>query len=52
VGDWRYGRSAGRGQRLALHAARLAFAHPLSGEPLAFESPLPAALAKLLAANR
>jgi 23S rRNA pseudouridine1911/1915/1917 synthase len=28
--------------RPALHAARLAFAHPGSGSPMAFESPLPA----------
>ena len=27
--------------RLALHAARLAFAHPRSKEPLSFESPWP-----------
>jgi len=27
--------------RQALHAARLAFAHPITGEPLKFESPLP-----------
>jgi 23S rRNA pseudouridine1911/1915/1917 synthase len=34
--------------RPALHAARLAFAHPLTGEPLAFESPLPEDLRQLL----
>ena len=28
-------------QRQALHAARLAFAHPSSGEPLQFEAPPP-----------
>jgi 23S rRNA pseudouridine1911/1915/1917 synthase len=38
--------------RLALHAARLALAHPRSGEPLAWEAPLPADLAGLLAALR
>ena len=27
--------------RQALHAAMLAFDHPVTGEPLAFESPLP-----------
>ena len=31
-----------------LHAARLTLAHPVSGEPLAFESPLPADFQKLL----
>lgn len=34
----------------ALHAAVLGFAHPVTGEPLRFESPLPPALADLLAA--
>lgn len=36
--------------RQALHARRLAFPHPVSGEPLAFESPLPADMTALLAA--
>ena len=35
--------------RLALHAHRLRFAHPVSGEPLDFQAPLPAALTALLA---
>jgi len=39
-------------RRPALHAARLAFAHPASGERLAFEAPLPADLAGVLAALR
>ncbi|MFM6989730.1 MAG: RluA family pseudouridine synthase [Rhodoferax sp.] len=34
--------------RQALHAFRLAFAHPMSGEPLAFEAPPPADFADLL----
>lgn len=34
--------------RHALHAARLEFAHPKSGAPLVFESPLPADMAELL----
>jgi 23S rRNA pseudouridine1911/1915/1917 synthase len=34
--------------RHALHAARLEFAHPTSGAPLVFESPLPADMAELL----
>jgi 23S rRNA pseudouridine1911/1915/1917 synthase len=38
--------------RQALHAARLEFAHPLTGEPLAFEAPLPADMAALLDALR
>lgn len=32
----------------ALHAYRLAFDHPLSGERLCFEAPLPAEMTKLL----
>jgi 23S rRNA pseudouridine1911/1915/1917 synthase len=36
--------------RQALHAAVLGFAHPVSGEALRFESPLPADIAALLAA--
>jgi 23S rRNA pseudouridine1911/1915/1917 synthase len=35
--------------RQALHAAVLGFAHPVSGEALRFESPLPADIAALLA---
>jgi 23S rRNA pseudouridine955/2504/2580 synthase len=49
LGDGKYGdfalnrRLAGEGVgRLFLHASRLAFAHPLSGERLRLESPLPA----------
>jgi len=34
--------------RQALHAFRLAFAHPVTGEPLAFEAPPPADFAGLL----
>ncbi|WP_231711293.1 RluA family pseudouridine synthase [Xanthobacter dioxanivorans] len=36
--------------RQALHAARLGFAHPVTGETLSFESPLPEDLAALAAA--
>jgi pseudouridylate synthase len=36
--------------RQALHARRLALAHPVTGEPLAFEAPLPADMAAALAA--
>jgi 23S rRNA-/tRNA-specific pseudouridylate synthase len=34
--------------RTFLHAAELGFAHPISGEPLRFQSPLPAELQHLL----
>jgi len=45
VGDDRYGTVSRRGAtlgRLALHAARLSFRHPVSGETMHFASPLPA----------
>jgi 23S rRNA pseudouridine1911/1915/1917 synthase len=46
VGDKLYGGRAEYGvQRQALHAERLAFAHPMDGRPLAFERPLPPDLA-------
>ena len=47
VGDEKYGDFALNRelkQRLLLHAARLSFKHPVSGETLKFESPLPAEL--------
>jgi 23S rRNA pseudouridine1911/1915/1917 synthase len=36
-------------ERQFLHAARLAFAHPLTGEPVDVSSPLPPDLAAVLA---
>lgn len=39
-------------QRLALHAGSLAFKHPISGESMSFESPLPPAFEKFIAKNR
>jgi len=49
VGDGRYGgaRPALRIARPALHAEHLALAHPVTGEPLSFDSPPPADLAAL-----
>jgi 23S rRNA pseudouridine1911/1915/1917 synthase len=41
-----------RFRRQALHAARLAFTHPASGETLAIEAPLPADFERLLAVLR
>ena len=38
--------------RPALHAATLGFKHPISGEPLSFEAPLPDDILELLAALR
>jgi 23S rRNA pseudouridine1911/1915/1917 synthase len=48
VGDPLYGRSVPSFPRQALHAARLAFAHPTSGATLDLRSPLPADLGALL----
>ena len=39
VGDVRYGRAAGRGGRLLLHALELDFEHPVSGKRLRLRSP-------------
>jgi len=41
-----------RFRRQALHARRLGFEHPGTGEPMAFDSPLPEDLAQLLAVLR
>ena len=49
VGDETYGGAARYGlTRQFLHAHRLAFAHPETGEPLSFSSPLPEDLAAAL----
>jgi 23S rRNA pseudouridine1911/1915/1917 synthase len=39
-------------KRIALHARSLGFEHPVSGEALTFESPLPPAIEKFLARSR
>ena len=57
LGDTVYGDDAlGRAPRLMLHARRLALPHPLTGQPLVIESPLPAdfeaVLARLRSAGR
>ena len=41
AGDPFYGREGDTAPRMMLHACRLDFAHPLTGEPLSFESPVP-----------
>ena len=49
VGDAVYGGACLPGMtRQALHACRLALAHPISGKPLVFESPLPPDFSGLL----
>ena len=53
VGDTTYGGESKYGlERQFLHAHRLAFAHPQTGEALSFDSELPADLAAALAAAR
>ena len=41
VGDGKYGHQDDPGNRMCLHAFRLAFHHPVTGEPLYFETPIP-----------
>ncbi len=49
LGDALYAGPMGLGiTRQALHAFRLRFAHPITAQPLAFESPLPSDMASLL----
>jgi 23S rRNA pseudouridine1911/1915/1917 synthase len=49
VGDVLYGGAPAAGlARQALHAYRLAFAHPVTGKPLEFHAPLPADLREAL----
>jgi 23S rRNA pseudouridine1911/1915/1917 synthase len=51
VGDRRYGATLNPSKRLGLHATQLALNHPLSGERLTFNSPLPAVLQRLFPAR-
>ena len=48
IGDHKYGARTNPARRLGLHASSLQFEHPLSGELLRFESPLPQDLARLV----
>ena len=41
VGDGKYGSQDDPGSRMCLHAFRLAFHHPVTGEPLYYETPIP-----------
>ena len=41
VGDGKYGGQEDPGSRMCLHAFRLAFHHPVTGEALSFETPIP-----------
>jgi len=48
IGDRKYSAGTNPAGRLGLHASTLQFKHPLTGELLRFESPLPHDLARLL----
>ena len=41
VGDGKYGHQDDPGTRMCLHAFRLAFRHPVTGEAMEFETPIP-----------
>jgi 23S rRNA pseudouridine1911/1915/1917 synthase len=51
VGDKKYGAKSDPAKRLALHACRLRFPHPETGQEMRFESPLPKDLARLMSAH-
>jgi len=51
AGDPAYGRASDEFPRVWLHAARLAFDHPVTGEPIEAHSPLPDDLAAVLDAQ-
>ena len=48
IGDPLYGSASDPAGRLGLHAQRLAFDHPTTGQRLELESPLPAVLQKVM----
>jgi len=48
VGDGRYGAKTDPVRRLALHASKLRFPHPVTGVEMRFESPLPGDLGTLV----
>jgi 23S rRNA pseudouridine1911/1915/1917 synthase len=53
LGDPRYGKDRGahprwKARRLALHAASLAFTHPVTGKDLSFESELPSSMRRFI----
>ena len=50
VGDAVYGVRDERLTRQALHAWRIALPHPVTGEPIAIEAPIPADMAALVRA--
>ena len=52
LGDLVYGRPSPLARRPMLHALRLGFAHPLTGEPVDAESPLPDDMRRAISALR
>jgi 23S rRNA pseudouridine1911/1915/1917 synthase len=50
VGDGKYGAETNPVRRIALHATTLRFPHPVTGQPLRFDSPLPGELGALMQA--
>ena len=50
IGDTDYGAKTNPARRLGLHAWKLAFTHPLTGERLNLESPVPEALSRIVRA--
>ncbi|MDD7496141.1 MAG: RluA family pseudouridine synthase, partial [Eubacteriales bacterium] len=48
LGDWLYGESSPLIARPALHAERVAFTHPLTGEYICVHAPMPKDMSKLL----
>ncbi len=48
IGDALYGSASDPAGRLGLHAQRLSFDHPVSGQRLELEAPLPAALKRIV----
>lgn len=48
VGDRKYGTIRSKQNRLALHAFKISFNHPISGKPCTFETPIPAYLNALI----
>lgn len=48
IGDAKYSARTDPAKRLGLHACFLKFQHPITGQQLQFESPLPAELAKVM----
>lgn len=48
LGDWLYGSRSEAIDRPALHASALAFVHPVTGERIALNAPLPGDMARLL----